>query len=306
MSNKKHEFVQKIESYYTSEDCIQTFMPHSLNKEITMLNSNGIVYHYKPNSDLFINKYAKDDRKNQFPYSNIPSHKDRIGFKKIEYVNQILDYNKIYIEISDGIVKENYVVKDEDGALLATKYIIPNQEKSKIVNRKEMLEYLRTANGGMFTTEGTYIKEYSIPTEERIVEWYKEQLIKARKRELEYNDSTGIEKKLTEYFYESIDKLTIDYVPTDLTIFDDTILITVDENEIKSLKEIAIKFIRADKYKIEIYNYPITIYSLEHMKKLIQTNEKKSFEPKFPKYLNKNIDRNEIEKEKQLILQRKN
>lgn len=306
MSNKKHEFVQKIESYYTSEDCIQAFMPHSLNKEITMLNSNGIVYHYKPNSDLFIDKYANDDRKNQFPYSNIPSHKDRIGFKKIEYVNQILEYNKIYIEISDGIVKENYVVKDGNSALLATKYIIPNQEKSKIVNRNEMLEYLRTANGGMFTTEGTYIKEYSIPTEERIVEWYKEQLIKARKRELDYNDSTGIEKKLTEYFYESIDNLTIDYVPTDLTIFDDIILITVDENEIKSVKEIAIKFISADKYKIINYNYPITIYSLEHMKKLIQTNEKQSFEPKIPRHLNKNIDRNEIEKAKQLILQRKN
>ena len=305
MKNKKHEYVQKIESHYVGENCIQVMNPHSLNDAITLLNKDGMTYHYKPNSNLFVNKYTSDERKEQFPYSDIPNHKSRVGLRKYEYVNQLLDFNRVYIEISNGIVKEYYAIKDGEEALVATKYIIPYQEESKFVNREEMLEYLKTANGGMFTTDGSYRQNYSILTEKELVKWYKEQLINARKRELDYNDSTGIEKKLTEYFYESIDKLTIDYVPTNLIIFDDAILINVEKNEIKSVKEIVIKFISADKYEIEIYNYPLTIYNLGHMKKLQLTNEKKSSEPKFPKHLNKTIDRNEIEKGKQLILQRK-
>ena len=53
------------------------------------------------------------------------------------------------------------------------------------------------------------------------------------------------------------------------------------------------------------YNYPITIYSFERMKKLQQTNEIKTSEPKFPKRLNKTINRDEIEKAKQLVLQKR-
>ena len=306
MKNKSYEFVQKIESHYVGEDCIQVMNPHSLNDSITVLNKYGITYHYKPNSQLFINHYISDERKKIFPYSNIPTHKDRIGLKKYEYVNQLLDFNKVYIEISNNIVKEYFAIKDGEEALLATKYIIPYQEESKFVNRKEMLEYLKSTNGGMFTTDGSHRQNYSILTEKELIDWYKELLINARKRELDYNDSTGIEKKLTEYFYESIENLTIDYVPTNLIIFDDTILINKEDDEIKSVKQIVIKFLSADKYEIEIYNYPITIYSLEHMKKLEQTSRRKASEPKFPKCLNKTIDKNEIKKAKQLVLKRKN
>ena len=305
MKNKSYEFVQKIESHYVGEDCIQVMNSHSLNGVITVLNKDGMTYHYKPDSKLFINNYISDERKIQFPYSNIPTHKDRIVLKTYEFVNQILDFNKVYIELSNGFVKEYYTVKDENEAYIATKYIIPYKEESKLVNRKEMEEYLKTANGGIFTTDGSYRENYSVPTEERIIEWYKEQLINKRKRELEYNDSTGIEKSVTEYFYKSINKLTIDDVPTDLTIFDDAILINIEDDEIKSVKQIVIKFISTDKYEIEIYNYPITIYSLEHMKKLEQTSQRKASEPKFPKRLNKTIDKNEIEKAKQLVLQKR-
>lgn len=85
---------------------------------------------------------------------------------------------------------------------------------------------------------------------------------------------------------------------------EDAILVNVDNSEIKSVKAIVIKFMSADHYKIEIYDFPITIYSLEHMKKLEQTNERKTPEPKFPRLLNKSINKEEVKKAKQLILER--
>lgn len=304
MKTEKYEFVQRIKSHYVGDECIQIMIPHYLNSGITILNSEGMTYHYKPNSYLFVNKYTSDKRKEQFPYSQIPNHKSRVGLKKLEYVNQLLDFNRVYIEIANGVIKEDYVVKDGDEALLATKYILPNQQQSKYVNREEMLEFLKTANGGMFSFDGGHWENYPIATEERILEWYKEQLINKRKNEQQYYNGDGTDDNLTKYFYQSLDKLTIHDVPTDLTLMEDAILVNVDNSEIKSVKAIVIKFMSADHYKIEIYDFPITIYSLEHMKKLEQTNERKTPEPKFPRLLNKSINKEEVKKAKQLILER--
>ena len=102
-------------------------------------------------------------------------------------------------------------------------------------------------------------------------------------------------------FYESL--LTIQDVPSELVVLGNGILINVDNGEIKSVKAIVVKFIGADHYKIEIYNFPITIYSLGHMKKLEQTNYRKNLEPKFSRNLNKAINKKEIKKSKKLILE---
>lgn len=305
MKNEKLEFVQRIQSHYVGDDCIQIMIPHYLNSGITILNSDGMTYHYKPNSYLFVNKYTSDKRKEQFPYSQIPNHKSRVRFKKLEYVNQILDFNRVYIEIANGIIKEDYVVKDGDEALLATKYILPNQEESKYMTREEVLELLKTANGGMFSSEAGCWQGYTIPTEERLLEWYKEEIIKRRKSEQEYYQNNNTDKQVSEFFFRSVDKMTIDDVPTDMTIFEDAFLISIENNEIKSVKAIIVKFMGANNYKVESYDFPITIYSLEHMKKLEQTNFRKTSEPKFPRLLNKTIDKDEIKKAKQLVLERK-
>lgn len=305
MKNEKLEFVQRIQSHYVGDDCIQIMIPHYLNSGITILNSDGMTYHYKPNSYLFVNKYTSDKRKDRFPYSQIPNHKSRVRFKKLEYVNQILDFNRVYIEIANGIIKEDYVVKDGDEALLATKYILPNQEESKYMTREEVLELLKTANGGMFSSDAGCWQGYTIPTEERLLEWYKEEIIKRRKSEQGYYQGNNTDKQVSEFFFRSVDKMTIDDVPTDMTIFEDAFLVSIENNEIKSVKAIIVKFMGVNNYKVESYDFPITIYSLEHMKKLEQTNFRKTSEPKFPRLLNRTIDKHEIKKAKQLVLERK-
>jgi len=306
MKEKKFEYVQRIQSHYVSEDCIQIMIPH-LGDTISILNSDGMTYHSKPNSYLYINKYVFDPRKNQFPYSQIPTHRDRIKGKKVEFINQIYDFNRVYITISDNMIRENFVVKDGNEALLATKYILPNQEQSQILNRQQFEELFKSANGGIFMLDGSELTNFSLPSNERILNWYKEQLINKRKSEQGCN--TYSESELTDYFYKSIERLTIEDVPSDITICEDEILVSIDESndskEIKSIKGINAKYMGEDKFIVEIYDFPITIYSLEHLQQLEQISSRKTPEPKFSKLLNKNIKQEEVKKAKKLVLARK-
>lgn len=307
MKKEKYEFVQRIQNHYVGDDCLQIMVSHKLNSGFTMLNADGMTYHYRPNSYLFVNKYTSDERKNQFPYSQIPNHKSRVGFKKLEYVNQLLDFNKVYIEIKDGIIIETFAVKDNNEGLVATKLIVPNNESTKYMNRSEVIELLKSGNVGLFSFDGGYYNGgLNLISEESILEWYKQQLIERRKEEENYYDDNGTSKDLSDLFRKSIGNLTINDVPSDIILHDDYIIVISSENnEIKSVKAIQIRFMSTDNYKIISYEFPITIYSLEHITKLEQTNSRKTSEPKFPKGLNKAIDKNDIKQSKQLVLSRK-
>jgi len=304
MNNKKQEYVQRIQSHYVGDDCIQVMIPYLEDSAISVISSKGMNYHYKPHSFLYVNKYPTDTRKEQFPYSQISQHKSVVRFNTIEYVNQLLDFNKVYITITKDTIKESYVIKDGDEALLATKFLVPNKKETKYVTREELLEILNTSNVEKFGFDGGYYKERGLATEERILEYYKEILIEKRELEANYNGNV-ISKDLTEYIHHTLDKLTIDDVPSELLLLDDTILVTIKNDDIKSVEAIAVKFMGPNRYKIESYDFPITIYHLEHMKKIEQENSRPIREPKFPRLLNKKLNRDEIRKEQQLVLSRK-
>ncbi len=302
MPKNLYEIVQRIPSHYVGESCIQIMAPYLLNKGFTMLNASGITYHYKPNSEFFVNKYLTDDRRIEFPYSQIPIHKGRKGLTKFEYANQLIDFEQVYIEIHDGVIKETYAVKDGDEALAATKIIMPDEPQSKIMNRAEVLDLIKSANGGLYTFEGSVTTSFELQSEDYILEWYKKEILKRREHEEKYSDMKNSD--VTKFIIKSLEKLTIEDVPTDITLIDDQILVTVENKEIKSVQAIEIKFMGPDKYKVITYNFPITYYSKEHMLKLEQTNVKETKEPKFPRGLNKAINRGEIEKARQLVLTR--
>lgn len=261
-----------------------------------------MTYHYLPNSPFFINKYISDERKEQFPYSQTPTHNRIVRGKTKEYINQLFDFNRVYIEIADGMIKEDYVIKDGDEALLVTKYILPNQESTRFGNREEVERLINSSNGGIYSQDGGYWQLLSLPSNESILDSYKEHIIKKRKNELNYYDGNGTDKDLTEYFYKSVDKMTIEDVPEGITVVNDAILVSVKKNEIESIKGITVKFYGADSYMVEFYDFPITIYSLNDMKQLEQTNSRKTPEPKFPRFLNPKIDSEYIKKEKKHVL----
>ena len=304
MKDKNYEFVKRIKSHYVGDDCIQVMITYPSNSAITILNKDGMLYHYKPNSTLFINKYISDKRKDNFPYSKIPNHKNMVGFKKYVYVNQLLDFNFVYIEIQNGFIIENYAVKDGEEALLVTKYILPNEETTKYMTRDEVLELIKNANGGIFVKDASYYNSYHLPSEERVLEWYKEQMMSRIKSKHHY-DEREFEDDLTEYLYKSVDRLTINDVPSDITIMKDLLFVTIDNNEIKSIKEVSVKFMKENNYKVKCYDFPITIYSLGHVKKIEQISSVDAKEPRIPRFLNKMINKEEIKKAKRLVLERK-
>ncbi len=299
MKKIKYEYTQRIPSHYVGSDCIQIMVPQ-INGGITVLNSDEIIYHYRKDSTSFINKYVQDERREQFPYSNIPTHKSRFKGKTIEYINQLFDFNRVYIEIVDGLIKENYAIKDGNEALLATKFILPNKEQTRYMNRSELEKLLNSSNGGVYHQNGGYFPDLTLPSNENILNWYKDLIIKRFENEQRYGNYTN--KTLTEYFYKGLDKLTIDDIPANIFRLNNIILVFVQGNEISSIKLINIKFINKDSFIVEFYDYPITIYNLDYMKHLEQTSSKRTPEPKIPKLLNPKINSENIKKEKKYIL----
>lgn len=137
MSKKVNEIVQKINSWYVGEDCVQFMIPYK--NAITILDRNGIVYHHKEGTDDFINNYLIDERRKQFPYHNIPTHYTKFAFNgKFHYTNQLLDYDQPYIRIVDGYLIESYIVKDKNEALAISKVMSVN--KSTSFKTREELE----------------------------------------------------------------------------------------------------------------------------------------------------------------------
>ena len=98
---KASEVVKRVQSYYVGEDCIQVMLYYK--KNLTILNKDGIIYSHENGPHASINKYVEDERRKQFPYSNIPTHyKKKVLVGKVNCTNQLLNFEEPYIRISDG------------------------------------------------------------------------------------------------------------------------------------------------------------------------------------------------------------
>ena len=140
---KTNEFVQKIKNHYVGNDCVQVMIPYQ--NALTIVSPDGMLYHHTPESRIYVNKYLEDERRKQFPYSNIPTHYSRILFKKFAYTNQILDFDKPYIRIGDGFWLESYAVKDNNQALLVSSIKEPI-EHIKHMTYDELLKFIGSSN----------------------------------------------------------------------------------------------------------------------------------------------------------------
>ena len=136
---KTNEIVQRIQSHYVGDDCIQIMFPYQ--DTLTILNPDGMLYHHKQGSNVYVNKYLEDERRKQFPYSNIPTHFSKVMFKTIAYTNQLLDFEKPYIRIGDGYYSESFVIKDNNQALLISSIMKPDNHVEHMTY-DELLKYV--------------------------------------------------------------------------------------------------------------------------------------------------------------------
>ncbi len=294
MKTKGCECVQTINNCYVNNDCVEVMVPH-LGHGITIFNAEKIVYHYSPNSDLFINDYLDDNRKNQFPYYQIPTHLSFVRGRKVEYINQLYNFNTIYIEITDGKVIESFSLRDGRNALLVRRNVLPVKENEKIMSRDNVNQLILSANGGILGFDAGIYENFSLMSDSNIVDLYRDQLI----GEITKNKKGKVFKN--EHFYKILDSLSIADVPKGLTVLDDAILVVINNNEITSIQSIVVRFASVDQFIVEISSYPLKYYNLEELKELKDICLVKTMKPKFPRILNHNIDRYELKNEKKVL-----
>ena len=131
MNAKVLPIIQRISSEYCTKDCVQLMFTYDkalcvIKKTNKDTKENELIF-YDNSLDSkdkleYTNKYISDDRRKQFPYSNIPFHTKRIQFKKYNVVNQILDYDNIYMIMHGNenriITLFCKVIKDIDSAIV--------------------------------------------------------------------------------------------------------------------------------------------------------------------------------------------
>lgn len=308
MKNLPSEYVQRIKKHYVGNDCIQIMLPCSQGT-LTLLSDKGISYYRHINdSTIYINSYLSDSRREQFPYSVIPIHTQYSQGQKYDLINQLIEFDKPYLLISNCLI-EKYAVKDGDEALFVSKSLTANDYKINYLSNEEVRNLYHQPNTLIFYYDGRRNEDGFFPTEDQIVTYFKKQTedtLARLEEKIYYNGfATSLDQALKESLQANIRNYTIDCVEPNLLLDEDIVFVEYDENGIKGVKTLKVTFLKSDLYKIETTIYPLVQYTLARAKNLEQTSSKPTKEPRFNRVLNPGINRTAIETGKKLILQRK-
>lgn len=308
MKSKVINVVNKIPSYYVSSDCVQDMI--SYKGAITMFGPDGIMYHDDGNSIIMANKYIEDERRTRFPYSNIPVHYERVGLQKRTYTNQILDFEKPYIAISENCIVERYVIKDKEQALLMKNTLL-GSKYTKYMTYDEVLKYIGKRNPAekiyyINTDMVTDNYDKLFPSEERIYEYIKDKFIKNvqdfREYQLMHSDVVACYLKENPWFLDYIEQCAknFDYslIDFNLGIGNKNLIVRVNNGEI-SIQSIEVFFVQKDEYKVLICDIPVNRYTLEQIKYVSKVTTLK--DPKIPLRINPNVTKKDIEEARQMV-----
>lgn len=130
--------IQDIEKKYVADDCVQVMFRYKNWLGIKKDGKDIVYFHDRLEREPgnYINKYMEDERRHQFPFSDIPMHTERIRFSKYITVNQILEYDTIYTivrELDNEELKKQgnealklycKVVKSNDSAIIIQDVIL--------------------------------------------------------------------------------------------------------------------------------------------------------------------------------------
>ncbi len=312
------EKIQRINENYVKDNTVQLMLPYQ--DYILLFDKNGLNLH-AVKDEVLVNKYLTDERRHNFPYSNIPSHIEkksrRIPYtnipsktpnsrmkSKVYMVNQLFDLKKTYIRIFDKMIVENYGIKDGNEALM-TYSILPFNETEKIMSYDEVIELISKKNNNneekyYIDLDGTTIEESEmIFTKDEIRDYIESKLLKnieAFRRYEENNPyrevSTYLRKNplFLNYMEHSVNNLDLEGMEYNIDLTGNVIVLTLGDT-IK-VELIRVVFIKDNTFKVEIIDYPVTKYTLEHLKNI--SDVRLSKEPKISLRLNKNIRREDI------------
>lgn len=316
---KVPELVQRIESHYVCDDCVQIMI--SYNNEMTVFNKRGIVFSHNLGEDIAINKYLEDERRNRFPYSNIPIHHEKTGlFGKIYKVNQLLDFEVPYISVGDGCIIERYAVKDKNEALLVKK-VMSGTKKTSYITRKE-LEQLYTESEKKFIL---HLKDFGEVTrkssnlelfsgEERICDYIEKEIVKSVKdfREYAKNFPTSTvgsyllkHPSFLDFVEQSTNNLDLTNMRFNIPLNGSkAIMVSIDQDDML-IQFVETSFVSINNYRIDSIDLPVNKYTLKQLKDISSSTILKLKEPKIPLRLNHGVTKQDIQKAKQMVKTKK-
>lgn len=280
MSNTS-EVVMKINDCYVADDCVQIAYPY--NECITILNTHGMLYHHKINSNFFVNEYLNDYRRTKFPFHNIPTFyaKNELGYLNC-FTNQIFSYNKPYIIIKGNKIIENYVVKDGAEALIISKQL-PTYKNTSVKTRKEVEEILEPATSIKSNVHNIYLNGslpvegiFNIDDEETIIQFAKENLKENLTDLREYikkYPSSNVGEYLNKnplflnFIEKNLNTENVKNMDLNIPLLDDKMVITAKTNgNTIELEGLEITFVKNDKYIVDTYTIPVNQYTYEQIR----------------------------------------
>ena len=282
------ERINEIDSKYCKNGCAQIMHPY-LKGCMTILDSDGVLYHEADKHIIYINKYLDDDRRFNFPYSDIPTHYERQGLKKIKMVNQIFDFDKPYIVLSNGTITEEYVIKHYNGAIIFTSAIVPTNLELKTLTEEELIHLVNDekADSQKYDLNGHIYTKNPIRTDD-IAGQIKNAYSKS-KAISHPNVSITLQQAYDNFGQDRSVKeqmgLLEDWI--DLNILD-VVLVYRENGEITELKYIYSTMKDTDEYLTEIYTLPVKKYSLQSFNELNHNPRIRTLdEPKIKRRLKK-------------------
>lgn len=275
--------VNEIDKKYVGDNCVQ-IMP-SFSKSLSIFWEKGLAFYgrFYHENKVDNSVYIADERKNQFPYNNIPWHwTRRYLMKKILYVNQIFDYNKPYILLRDGYIFQYNVVKHNDKSYIISsvfKFEKEDKIKKEYVKKNEIYKYFQNLIN-VDDDNLTYVldstgKHLNICYDDNERRTKKYELIEFLKQKKLYYDVQN-----NDIWYSNGDFIVEDnfILPVDKNLF----VIKVVGNKIKT-SGVYINSLDDNMVSVTSVDIPIKIFNEQEINKLIQQSKSKLREPIFSK-----------------------
>lgn len=284
-----HKRVCKINEAYVGNDCLQIMEKYK--DGITIISPEGVTYHHKINSPFEVNKYVDDERRFQFPYSNIIRHFEKKAWRKTGYLaNQLFDFCKPYLIVKDGVLCQSYAVKDNDEAYILDVFPTKITPNWKILSRKELENLLVRTNA----EESMYSLDIDGTIQAPVGSNGTLQLPINANEIKPYDDPKFIlpsEYELEEKFQKQ------EYV---CPIFDKRLIVCVDGRTVR-VKMLSTTFVDYDEYEVAIADVPFSeSYTLEQVKYGAQKVVSLA-EPKIRLRQNPAVSMNELERGKAFV-----
>ena len=309
---KFDEMVAKMHSHNVADDYIQIMLAY--HNYLLLFGNNDLMYFknfiesHPSIREGSRNVYLEDERKNNFPYSQIPEHIERVLlFRKLNFVNQILDFEKPYIRINDGFITKMTAFKDGDEAIVHTKILNGKlcDKRTKTISREELETYLKTGSleqldeneyeeTSIFDMNGVLYNS-SLELEQKWIDEEKERLSRI------INESDMYIERIKIELQRAISTLD-DISPFVLT---QKIMIKFKQNGEIKIDAFVVKYLERGKYEIALADLPVTMESLSMIKSKAELTVIKTMkEPKISLSLNPNVTKEQLQEERSKILVR--